>query len=96
MRIDVSGLHPNQRPTAGCRGGAPAPQGAPGREGGDQVTVSGRARLLASAQVALREAPAVRSSVVEQARLRLLSDATSLDGQAIASAMIDTIAGDRS
>ncbi len=95
MRIDVGGLSPNHRATQSGTGATGRPGAQPLREsGGDSVTVSARARLLAAGQAALQDAPEVRSSVVDEARARLRSGAAVYDGQSIARAMIDTITED--
>jgi len=92
VRIDVSGLSPNRRAMHSATDATGRPPAQTVREsGGDSVTVSPRARLLAAGQAALQDAPEVRSSVVDEARARLRSGGAVYDGQSIARAMIETI-----
>ncbi len=92
MRIDTSGLYPNQRPT---RNPGETPRDAQNRSARkpaqDSVEVSSGARLLSLGKAMLEDVPDVREGMVEGARRRLSSGAARYDGESIARAMIDTI-----
>ncbi len=92
MRVDPSRLYRNSR-AADCstdvdrRRAAEAVRG----HGGDDVTLSSQARLVAMARRALDETPGVRPSVVEAARHRLTAGPPS-DGRSIAEAILQSVA----
>ncbi|MGC9320594.1 MAG: flagellar biosynthesis anti-sigma factor FlgM [Armatimonadota bacterium] len=92
MRIDASGLYPTNPNTGGAdearRQRSEPVHGA----GGDSVTLSSRARLMAVARQALDESPPVRRSAIEAARLRLSDGDARWDSGAIVEAMERCIA----
>lgn len=99
MRIDLTsersgGLHPT-RGSADAASDARASRRTPtAAEGaGDDVTLSSRARLMAMAQKALDETPAVRQSVVDRARETLEGGSERWDGASVARAMVESIQG---
>jgi len=61
--------------------------------GGDDVTLSARARMLAVARQALADTPAVRQSVVDAARAKLADGTYKADGRSISEALIATVRG---
>lgn len=92
MRIDTTGLHPNRTTRHDSSEAAGRPVANAAREsGGDHITVSSRARLLALGRNALEAAPAIRMEAVEAARERLSAGADVYDGLQIARAMTAAI-----
>lgn len=91
MRIDVSGLYTSRKPTCDASDTHAGQDVAPVRDTTSvNISVSSRARLVAMAHRALKDAPDVRRSAVEAARRRLSSPGA-CDGRTIAQAMIDSI-----
>lgn len=92
MRIDASGLYPSRKAgDAANDTGSARESGQAAQHGGDQVSVSSRARLISLARQALDETPAVRREVVDAARQRLEAGDAVGDGQSIAGAIFDSI-----
>lgn len=92
MRIESTGVSSLARSAgdAGSVGKQDSAQAARGLAG-DAVQLSPRARMLAIARKALADTPAVRRSVVDDARAKLQAGQYQTDGRSVAEALLATI-----